>query len=135
MKKKKHHKKSISRKLRDESNIFFSRYENNVTRSSFIRNYSKFIDYCRKEHNCKTKEECKEQIFKYIDYLKEKGYTASTIHTYLAPVGLYHGVSLAEMNLPKRHNADNIRSRKKKKYRASAKKEICRNRERYQQYA
>ena len=35
-------------------------------------------------------------------------------------MGLYHGVSLAEMNLPKRHNADNIRSRKKKKYRASA---------------
>ena len=120
MKKKKHHKKSISRKLRDESNIFFSRYENNVTRSSFIRNYAKFIEYCRKEHNCKTKEECKEQIFKYIDYLKEKGYTASTIHTYIAPVGLYHGVSLTEMNLPKRHNADNIRSRKKKKYRASA---------------
>ena len=29
MKKKKHHKKSISRKLRDEANIFFSRYENN----------------------------------------------------------------------------------------------------------
>lgn len=120
MKKKKHHKKSISRKLRDEANIFFSRYENNVTRSSFIRNYARFIEYCRKEHNCKTKEECKEQIFKYIDYLKEKGYTASTIHTYLAPVGLYHGVSLTEMNLPKRHNADNIRSRKKKKYRASA---------------
>ena len=120
MKKKKHHKKSISRKLRDESNIFFSRYENNVTRSSFIRNYARFIEYCRKEHNCKTKEECKEQIFKYIDYLKEKGYTASTIHTYIAPVGLYHGVSLTEMNLPKRHNADNIRSRKKKKYRASA---------------
>ena len=120
MKKKKHHKKSISRKLRDESNIFFSRYENNVTRSSFIRNYAKFIEYCRKEHNCKTKEECKEQIFKYIDYLKEKGYTASTIHAYLAPVGLYHGVNLSEMNLPKRHNADNIRSRKKKKYRASA---------------
>ena len=71
MKKKKHPKKSISRKLRDESNIFFSRYENNVTRSSFIRNYAKFIDYCRKEHNCKTKEECKEQIFNYIDYLKE----------------------------------------------------------------
>ena len=120
MKKKKHHKKSISRKLRDEANIFFSRYENNVTRSSFIRNYARFIEYCRKEHNCKTKEECKEQIFKYIDYLKENGYTSSTIHTYLAPVGLYHGVSLAEMNLPKRHNADNIRSRKKKKYRASA---------------
>ena len=95
MKKKKHHKKSISRKLRDESNIFFSGYENNVTRSSFIRNYARFIEYCRKEHNCKTKEECKEQIFKYIDYLKEKGYTASTIHTYLAPVGLYHGVSLS----------------------------------------
>ena len=120
MKKKKHHKKSISRKLRDESNIFFSGYENNVTRSSFIRNYARFIEYCRKEHNCKTKEECKEQMFKYIDYLKEKGYTASTIHTYLAPVGLYHGVSLTEMNLPKRHNADNIRSRKKKKYRSTA---------------
>ncbi len=120
MKKKKHNKKSISRKLRDEANIFFSRYENNVTRSSFIRSYAKFIDYCRKEHNCKTKEECKEQIFKYIDYLKEKEYTASTIHTYLAPVGLYHGVNLSEMNLPKRHNADNIRSRKKKKYRSTA---------------
>ena len=49
MKKKKHHKKSISRKLRDESNIFFSGYENNVTRSSFIRNYAKFIEYCRKD--------------------------------------------------------------------------------------
>ena len=120
MKKKKHHKKSITRKLREEAEKFFSKYDNNVTRSSFIRNYTKFIEFCRKEYNCKTKDECKKHIEDYINLLKENGYTASTIHTYLAPVGLYHGINLSEMKLPKRHNADNIRSRKKKKYRATA---------------
>ena len=115
-KKKKHYKQSISGKLRNDSEKHFKQYENNVTRASFIRNYEKFIKFCREKYDCKTKEECAEHIEDYIEYLKEKDHTASTIHTYMAPVGLYHGIPLNVMNLPKRYAAENTRSRKERKH-------------------
>ena len=62
MSKKKSKKMTITKKLCEESRPFFSKYENNVTRSAFVKNYRKFIEFCRSEHNCKTTEECKNQL-------------------------------------------------------------------------
>ena len=115
-KKNKHYKPSHSSKLRSNAKKFFGQYENNVTRAAYIKNYDKFIKFCREQYDCKTKEECAEHIEDYIEYLKEKDHTASTIHTYMAPVGLYHGIPLNVMNLPKRYAAENTRSRNERKH-------------------
>jgi len=114
--KKKHYKQSKSRKLYDESCVFFDKYENNVTRKYYKINYRRFIKFCREHYGCKTKAECMEHILDYVQHLIEKGLSASTIHTYLVPVALYHGVDLSLLNLPTRHTADNTRSRKERKH-------------------
>lgn len=47
----------------------------------------------------------------YADYLIGKGYTASTIHSYLAGVCRATGISLSEIEKPKRTTSENTRSR------------------------
>lgn len=113
---KKQFKKTITRTLRDDAYKFFKdNYENNVTCSAYIRNYNRFISFCRETHNCKSKEDCKEHIKDYIEYLTNKGLSPSTIHTYVVPVVLYHGESLNDYELPKRIVAHNTRSRNERK--------------------
>ena len=68
-KKKKHYKQSISGKLRNDAAQHFKQYENNVTRASFIKNYDKFVKFCREKYDCKTKEECAEHIEARYDKL------------------------------------------------------------------
>lgn len=51
--KKKYKKISITRMLCEESRPFFSKYENNVTRSAFVKNYLKFIEFCIREFDFK----------------------------------------------------------------------------------
>lgn len=111
MSKKKYKKMSITRMLCEESRPFFSQYENNVTRSAFVKNYRKFIEFCRSEHNCKTTEECKNHIDDYVQHLINKGLTANTIHTYLSPVALFFNIPLSDIEKPRRCSAHNVRSR------------------------
>ena len=97
--------------MRDRSAAFFAKYDNNVTRKAFVRNYEKFIAYCRSNFDCKTKDECRKHIDDYVDCLKQKGLSANTIHSYLAPIVLYHGMTLGDVDIPRRHSARNTRSR------------------------
>ena len=110
-KKQKHKKITITKQLCEESRPFFSKYENNVTRSAFVKNYRKFIEFCRSEHNCKTTEECRNHIDDYVQFLVDKGLTANTIHTYLSPVALFFGIPLSDIEKPRRCSAHNVRSR------------------------
>lgn len=120
-KKKRPFRPSYTRKLRDRSAAFFAKYDNNVTRKAFVRNYEKFIAYCRSNFDCKTKDECRKHIDDYVDCLKQKGLSANTIHSYLAPVVLYHGMTLNDVDIPQRSAASNTRSRKKRaSYRPNA---------------
>lgn len=114
---KKQYKKTITRTLRDDAYEFFKEnYENNVTCSAYIRNYNRFITFCRERYNAKNKEDCKVHIEQYIKYLvEEKSLSPSTVHTYVAPVVLYHGESLNDYELPKRIVAHNTRSRNGRK--------------------
>ena len=108
--------KSISKaqELKQESDKYFNEhYKHNVTRQSYKDHYKMFIDYCRKEYRCTTKEECGEHIQDYSNYLQSKGKTASTIHTYLAPVCRYHGVKMDVINKPKRKVSETTRSRER----------------------
>ena len=120
-KKKRPFRPSHTRKLRDRSAAFFAKYDNNVTRKAFASNYEKFIAYCRSNFNCKTKDECRKHIDDYVDCLKQRGLSANTIHSYLAPVVLYHGMMLNDVDIPQRSAAANTRSRKKRaSYRPNA---------------
>lgn len=105
-------KKTVSRKLFEDARDFFKKYKNNKTRKIYTFAYRKFIDYCRREHNAKTKEECAEHIDKYIEFMKNKGLTASTLHTYLASICVYHNIKMTIYNKPKRYTSENIRGRK-----------------------
>lgn len=111
MSKKKNKKMTITKKLCEESRPFFSEYENNVTRSAFVKNYRKFIEFCRSEFDCKTTEECKNHIDDYVQFLVDKGLTANTIHTYLSPIALFFSIPLSDIKKPKRCSAKNVRSR------------------------
>ena len=118
------YKKTITRQMLDEAKEFFSKYENNVTRRAFVSNYKKYIDYCRREHNAKSKADLAEHIQEYADHLASRGLTPSTIHSYLAPVGLYHSVSLKEIKKPKRITANYIRGRKDNEKNERGEKEL-----------
>ena len=118
------YKKTITRQMLDEAKEFFSKYENNVTRRAFVSNYKKYIDYCRREHNAKNKADLANHIQDYADHLVSRGLTPSTIHSYLAPVGLYHSVSLKEIRKPKRITAHYIRGRKNNEKNERGEKEM-----------
>ena len=118
------YKKTITRQMLDEAKEFFSKYENNVTRRAFVSNYKKYIDYCRREHNAKNKADLANHIQDYADHLVARGLTPSTIHSYLAPVGLYHSVSLKEIRKPKRITAHYIRGRKNNEKNERGEKEM-----------
>ena len=104
-------RKSITRLLFDESKEFFNKYTNDETRKAYTQNYKKYINYCRENFDCKTKEECSLHIQDYSDFLQEKGYTASTIHSYLACVCNYHNINMSEIKKPVRHTAEYTRGR------------------------
>ena len=105
-------KKTTSRMLFEEARDFFKKnYTNNVTRRMYVSNYRKFIELCRTEYDQKSKEDCKKHIQEYADYLKDKGYQASTIHTYIAPVCSYHNVNMKEIKKDIRSTADYKRGR------------------------
>ena len=119
-KKKNSNPKSMKEILMDDARVYFSQYNNDVTRNSYEKHYAFFIDYCRKNHNCKSKEECGLYIQEYADYLFEQGKSASTIHTYIAPVCRYHGISMSAITKPKRKVSKNKRSRyRENKYQRS----------------
>ena len=50
--------KTTSRLLFEDAKQYFKRYPNDITRKAYTNNYRKFINYCREQHNCKSKEEC-----------------------------------------------------------------------------
>lgn len=113
-------KLSMDKVLMREAQDFLKIYKHDKTRNSYETNYKKYIDYCRQKHNAKSKAECELYIQEYADSLAEQGKSASTIHTYLAPVCIYHGVKMSEIKKPARKVCENKRSRSRKnKYQRS----------------
>lgn len=81
------------------------------TRKQYLHHAKIYIDFCRKNYNCKSYDECRKYIQVYADYLITKDLTPSTIHTYLAAVCCAFNVSLSDINKPIRHTSDYIRGR------------------------
>lgn len=103
--------KTVSRILFEDARDFFNRYENNKTRQIYTFAYKKFIEYSRTFHNAKTKEDCLSCIEPYIEYLKSKHVSSSTLHTYLAACCVYHGVSMSNYKKPRRYTSEYTRGR------------------------
>ncbi len=102
---------SISQQIMAVAVEKLNKQQNDVTRKAYIRNTKKYIYFCRENFNCKSYEECKNHIQDYADYLKMQGYTASTIHTYIAAACASFGVKMDEIDKPKRIVSEFVRNR------------------------
>ena len=71
----------------------------------------KFGLWCKDNYKCRHFDDCKPHIQDYADFLIEKGYSAGTIHTYLAAVCRVWNVAMDTIQKPVRHVAQNTRSR------------------------
>lgn len=103
--------KTTSKLLFEEAKEFFKKYPNDITRKAYTKNYRKFITYCREHYACKSKVECGMHIAEYSEHLQSCGFSPSTIHTYLAPVAIYHRINLKKIEKPKRKTASFTRGR------------------------
>ena len=104
--------KTISRVLFEDARDFFkATYCNNKTKQIYTYSYKKFLTFCRQEHNAKTKEDCFNCINSYINHLKLKNYSPSTIHTFLSAICQYHEVPMNNYDKPKRFTSENKRGR------------------------
>ena len=74
----------------------------------------KFGLWCKEKYKCRHFDDCREHIQDYADYLTKEGYSASTIHTYLAAVCQVWGVDMDTIQKPVRHVSENTRSRGEK---------------------
>lgn len=71
----------------------------------------KYGEWCKKTYKSRHFEDCREHIQDYSDWLERQGKSASTIHSYLAGVCRVYGVSLTEIQKPRRVVSANTRSR------------------------
>lgn len=71
----------------------------------------KYGEWCKQNYKCRHFEDCREHIQDYADWLGQQGKSASTIHSYLAGVCRVYGISLSEIQKPKRVVSANTRSR------------------------
>ena len=100
-----------------DSKLKAKNYPNHKTYRQFLRHTYAYVQYCRQTFDCRDYESCcrLECAQSYCDYLKNQGYTASTIHTYISAVSTsFDGVKLNNINKPVRHTAEYTRGRKEK---------------------
>ena len=113
--------KSKTRVIRDECNTILNQIPHNLTKKSYKQIVRRYVEYCRKEYNVQTFDECKGYIQIYCNYLKDNGYTASTIHTYMAGIAKCWNVPLKLIDKPVRHISEYSKGRTcyKERYRSS----------------
>lgn len=111
IKKNKKRKVTNAMSMFNETNRYFEKYKNNVTRKAYISNFRRFLRYCSSEMKCKKLADCREHIQSYEKALEKQGYSASTIHTYIAPVCKYFNVKMDEIEKPLRYTSEYTRGR------------------------
>ena len=90
-------------------------YPNHKTYRQFLRHSYKYVQYCRENFDCRDYESCcnMEIAQSYADELVNQGYSASTIHTYLAAISRsMTGINLKDINKPSRYTSEYTRGRK-----------------------
>ena len=111
MAKRRERKLTITQQIMQTAIEKLAKYQNDVTRKTYTRQFKSYVKFCRENFNCRNFEECGEHIQEYSDYLQTGNYTASTIHTYLAAVCAVYEINLETIQKPTRHTADYIRGR------------------------
>ena len=84
------------------------------TRKQYLDATIKFVIWAKKQHKCKTPEDCRPYIQEYADYLAKSSKSASTIHTYLSGICRIYAVHLDDYCIPTRHISEISRSRGRK---------------------
>lgn len=90
-------------------------YPNHKTYRQFLKHCYRYVQYCREAFDCRDYASCCNLNYAktYCDSLKLAGYSASTVHTFLAPLGVFDGIKLKDINnKPRRCTADYTRGRK-----------------------
>lgn len=111
MSKKRVRKLTITQQIMQTTIEKLKKYQNDVTRKNYTRQFKSYVKFCRENYNCRNFEECREYIQNYSDFLQEQNYTASTIHTYLSAVCVVFEINLGTIEKPVRHVSDYIRGR------------------------
>ncbi len=113
MAKKKRKRESVTHKIMNKViQIQNEKTPHDLSRKNYIQNTKRFIKFCREKYDCKDFESCREHIQDYCNYLQEQGYTASTIHTYIASVCSTFDEPMISVNKPIRHIGEYTRGRK-----------------------
>lgn len=106
-------RKSITQQIMSDAVKELNKHQHDLTRQQYIRDFKRYVLYCRQLHNVKTLEECKEYIQEYIDHLTyERRLSASTIHTYLSCICSVFNINMSRYSKPIRHCAEYTRGRK-----------------------
>lgn len=111
---KKPHKISKTKAMLNYSKNHFNSIPNKMTRKAYMNNFRKFLLFCTSEKGISSVKEIignKELIQEYTDALIQKGLSASTVHTYIAPVCRFCGVNMKEIKKEKRVTAEYKRGR------------------------
>lgn len=114
MAKKRVRKLSITQQIMQPAIEKLRKYQHDVTRKQYTKQMKLYVKFCREKFNSKSFEECQNHIQEYSDFLQEKNYSASTIHTYLAAVCAVFDVNLSTISKPVRHVADYSKGRNKR---------------------
>ena len=85
--------------------------EHNLTRNQYLQIAKRFVQYCRQEHNCRTYDECRLHIQDYADHLQKSGYSASSIHTYIAACSSCWKCKMSDFKIPFRYTSEYKRGR------------------------
>ena len=109
MSKKRERKLTITQQIMKTAIDKLAKYQNDVTRKTYTRQFKLYAKFCREHFDVRTFEDCREHIQDYSDYLQTENYTASTIHTYLASVCAVYEINLETIQKPTRHTADYVR--------------------------
>lgn len=114
---KKKRRKSITQQIMDVAVKELNKHQHDLTRQQYIRDFKRFVVYCRQVHQVKNITEAKAYIQEYVDYLvNEKRLSASTVHTYLSSICSVYNLSLSAFQKPIQHCAEYSRRRTTKVY-------------------
>lgn len=111
MGKRRERKPTITQQIMQQVYNKLKTHEHDLTRKQYGRQAKQYIKFCREHFDSRNFEDCAKHIQEYSDWLQQAGYTASTIHTYLAAVCKVFEVKLDTISKPTRHTADYIRGR------------------------
>lgn len=111
MGKKRKRKSTITQQIMQSVYAKLESYDHDLTRKQYAKQTKQYIRFCREKFNVHSFEECSEHIQDYSDFLQRSGYSASTIHTYLASVCAVFGQKLESISKPIRFVAEYSKGR------------------------